>query len=79
MQVTIFYDSILMFQYYILYSHKKVLTTSENSEEIHKPLIYSSSSDQQIHDSVWILSLYQKLEVLKACSVKNQNESIYLV
>jgi len=52
MQVTIFYDSILMFQHYILYSHKKVLTTSENSEEIHKPLIYSSSSDQQIHDSV---------------------------
>lgn len=50
--VTIFYDSILMFQHYILYSHKKVSITSENSEEIQKPLIYSSSSDQQIHDSV---------------------------
>ncbi|RHN50524.1 putative lysosomal cystine transporter [Medicago truncatula] len=50
--VTIFYDSILMFQHYILYSHKKVSITSENSEEIQKPLMYSSSSDQQIHDSV---------------------------
>ncbi|XP_058751260.1 cystinosin homolog [Vicia villosa] len=50
--VTIFYDSILMCQHYVLYSHKKVLITSENSEEIKKPLISSSPLDEQIHDSV---------------------------
>ncbi|KAI5443370.1 hypothetical protein KIW84_012139 [Lathyrus oleraceus] len=50
--VTIFYDSILMCQHYVLYPHKKVLITSENSEEIKKPLISSSPLDEQIHDSV---------------------------
>ncbi|XP_058778926.1 cystinosin homolog [Vicia villosa] len=50
--VTIFYDSILMCQHYVLYPHKKVLITCENSEEIKKPLISSSPLDEQIHDSV---------------------------
>ncbi|KAK2366334.1 cystinosin protein [Trifolium repens] len=49
--VTIFYDSILMCQHYVLYSHKK-LHTSKNSDEMQKPLINSSPLDQQIHSSV---------------------------
>ncbi|XP_058751259.1 cystinosin homolog [Vicia villosa] len=50
--VSIVYDTILMCQHYVLYPHKKVLTTSENSEEIKKPLISSSPIDEQINDSV---------------------------
>ncbi|CAI8594050.1 unnamed protein product [Vicia faba] len=50
--VSIFYDSILMCQHYVLYRHKKVLITPENSKEIKKPLISSSPLDEQIHDSV---------------------------
>ncbi|XP_004489563.1 cystinosin homolog [Cicer arietinum] len=49
--VTIFYDSVLMCQHYVLYPHKKVLN-SENTEEIQKPLISSSPLDQQNHSLV---------------------------
>ncbi|XP_058751326.1 cystinosin homolog [Vicia villosa] len=49
--ITIFYDSILMCQHYVLYPHKKALITSKNSEEIKKPLISSNPLDEQIHDS----------------------------
>ncbi|TKY46454.1 Cystinosin-like protein [Spatholobus suberectus] len=49
--VTIFYDSILMCQHYVLYPDKKGLT-SKNSEEIKQPLICASPIDQQIKGSV---------------------------
>ncbi|KAL2335234.1 hypothetical protein Fmac_016447 [Flemingia macrophylla] len=49
--VTIIYDSILMCQHYVLYPVKKELTL-KSPEEISQPLIYSSSIDEQITDSV---------------------------
>ncbi|RZB46601.1 cystinosin homolog isoform X2 [Glycine soja] len=50
--VTIFYDSILMCQHYVLYPENKKGLTSKNSEEIKQPLISASPIDQQIKGSL---------------------------
>jgi len=50
-----FYDSILIFQHYILYPDNKKGLPSKNSEEIREPLICESPSpidEQQIKGSV---------------------------
>ncbi|XP_019427034.1 PREDICTED: cystinosin homolog isoform X2 [Lupinus angustifolius] len=50
--VTIFYDSILMFQHYVLYPHNKGLITSKIYEEIKQPLNSATQIDEHIKDSV---------------------------
>ncbi|XP_068502147.1 cystinosin homolog isoform X2 [Phaseolus vulgaris] len=51
--VTIFYDSILICQHYVLYPDNKKGLPSKSSEEIRQPLICASPIDQeQINDSV---------------------------
>ncbi|KAK7364857.1 hypothetical protein VNO80_13601 [Phaseolus coccineus] len=51
--VTIFYDSILICQHYVLYPDNKKGLPSKNSEEIREPLICASPIDQeQIKGSV---------------------------
>ncbi|KAK7380829.1 hypothetical protein VNO78_33348 [Psophocarpus tetragonolobus] len=51
--VTIFYDSILMCQHYVLYpDNKKGLISSKNSKDIKQPLISARPIDQQIEGSV---------------------------
>ena len=53
LQVTIFYDSILICQHYVLYPDKKGHSTSyENCDEIKQPLTCASPIDQQIKGSV---------------------------
>lgn len=51
-QVSIFYDSILMCQHYVMYPDNKKGLTSKNSEEINRPLVCESPIDQQTKGSV---------------------------
>ncbi|CAL0299154.1 unnamed protein product [Lupinus luteus] len=50
--VTIFYDSILMFQHYVLYPDNKGVITSKIYEEIKQPLNSATQIDEQINGSV---------------------------
>ncbi|KAG4395875.1 hypothetical protein AAZX31_19G050000 [Glycine max] len=50
--VSIFYDSILMCQHYVMYPDNKKGLTSKNSEEINRPLVCESPIDQQTKGSV---------------------------
>lgn len=45
MQVTLFYDSVLMFQHYVLYRGKKAVVSHKDNEKMRESLISQSPTD----------------------------------